>query len=353
MIAAHDRTRFVDEQRPVRVAVEGDADDPLLAVVDQRAHRRCSARRSVAPHADVDARAVVLAVDFRHGRAELAQRVRRDRVGCAVSRRRRRRSGRAGRRRRRRALRSSGAPRFCATRAVPTSVPVGRGRSSRTDASSSISSSNASESLKPSGPKNLMPLSSIGLCDALITTPAAARVRRVTQATAGVGTIPSETVSRPTDVMPATMRRLEHRSREARVASDQDRRRSPLRAAGSPQRARLRYASSGVSSLLATPRTPSVPKSRLICSPRAGDEVHLHAHEVRRDDESGESPRRTRRRRTAAPFRRATSARSASSRPRARPRPAPAADVGARTTAELRLRLDDSLTTIPLRGVPT
>ena len=35
-------------------------------------------------------------------------------------------------------------------------------------------SSTASGSLKPSGPKNLMPLSGMGLCDAEITAPAAA-----------------------------------------------------------------------------------------------------------------------------------------------------------------------------------
>ncbi len=40
----------------------------------------CSPRRSVAPHCDVDARAVVVAVDLAHVRAELTQRVGRDRV---------------------------------------------------------------------------------------------------------------------------------------------------------------------------------------------------------------------------------------------------------------------------------
>ncbi len=65
-------------------------------------------------------------------------------------------------------------------------------------------SSSSSESLKPSELKNLIPLSAIGLWDALITTPAAAPIARVTHATAGVGTIPSETESRPTDAIPAT-----------------------------------------------------------------------------------------------------------------------------------------------------
>ena len=40
----------------------------------------------------------------------------------------------------------------------------------------------SSLSLKPSGPKNLMPLSSIGLCDALIMTPAAASAERTVTA---------------------------------------------------------------------------------------------------------------------------------------------------------------------------
>ena len=48
-----------------------------------------------------------------------------------------------------------------------------------------------------------MPLSAIGLWEALIITPAAAPVRTVIVATAGVGTIPTETASRPTEVMPA------------------------------------------------------------------------------------------------------------------------------------------------------
>ncbi len=50
-----------------------------------------------------------------------------------------------------------------------------------------------------------MPLSSIGLCDALIITPAAASSATVTHATAGVGTMPIDTTSRPTEVMPATI----------------------------------------------------------------------------------------------------------------------------------------------------
>ena len=89
-------------------------------------------------------------------------------------------------------------------RATPTSVPVGRGPLPEA-ISASIASSSASLSLNPSPPKNLIPLSGTGLCEALIITPAAAPSRRVTHATAGVGTIPSDTVSRPADVIPATI----------------------------------------------------------------------------------------------------------------------------------------------------
>ena len=84
--------------------------------------------------------------------------------------------------------------------------------------------------MNPSGPKNLMPLSAIGLCDALIMTPAAASSRRVTHATAGVGTMPSEIDVAPDRGDPGDDRRFEHRSGETRVAPDDDRRRVPLAA---------------------------------------------------------------------------------------------------------------------------
>src|SRR2546426_11708921 len=51
----------------------------------------------------------------------------------------------------------------------------------------SIACSTASGSLVPEAEKNLMPLSSNGLCDALITMPADQRSARVRYANAGVG----------------------------------------------------------------------------------------------------------------------------------------------------------------------
>ena len=63
----------------------------------------------------------------------------------------------------------------------------------------------SSESLNPSGPKSLMPLSSKRLCEAEIITPRSQRIERVSIATAGVGTGPSSSTSMPTEVKPATI----------------------------------------------------------------------------------------------------------------------------------------------------
>jgi hypothetical protein len=67
----------------------------------------------------------------------------------------------------------------------------------------SIPASSASDSLKPSGPNSLMPLSSNGLCEAETITPRSARSERVSMATAGVGKGPSSTTSMPTATKPA------------------------------------------------------------------------------------------------------------------------------------------------------
>ncbi len=69
--------------------------------------------------------------------------------------------------------------------------------------SASISASAWSDSLYPSGPKSLMPLSSKGLCEAEITTPRSARIERVSMATAGVGIGPTRTTSIPMEMNPA------------------------------------------------------------------------------------------------------------------------------------------------------
>jgi hypothetical protein len=67
-----------------------------------------------------------------------------------------------------------------------------------------MASSTASGSLVPSLEKNLMPLSSNGLCDAEITTPACRRNARVRYATAGVGTGPARYTSMPAAIKPAS-----------------------------------------------------------------------------------------------------------------------------------------------------
>ena len=84
-------------------------------------------------------------------------------------------------------------------------LPIAEGSASAGSASSSasISSSAASESLKPSGPKNLMPLSWNGLCEAEIITPRSARIERASMPTAGVGTGPTRKTFMPTEVKPA------------------------------------------------------------------------------------------------------------------------------------------------------
>ena len=67
----------------------------------------------------------------------------------------------------------------------------------------SISSSTASGSLCPVCEKNLMPLSSNGLCEAEITAPALACSLLVKYETAGVGITPKRCASPPAEQMPA------------------------------------------------------------------------------------------------------------------------------------------------------
>ena len=91
----------------------------------------------------------------------------------------------------------------------------------------------------------------------------------VTHATAGVGTIPIETASRPTDVMPATIA-ASSIVPDSRVSLPTmiGRCRSLLRASTLAPARPMRNASSGVSSAFATPRTPSVPNN-VIATPAA------------------------------------------------------------------------------------
>ena len=68
----------------------------------------------------------------------------------------------------------------------------------------SISASVSSDSLNPSGPNSLMPLSSNLLCEAEIITPRSARRLRVSMAIAGVGSGPTRITSMPAPMKPAT-----------------------------------------------------------------------------------------------------------------------------------------------------
>jgi len=70
--------------------------------------------------------------------------------------------------------------------------------------SRSISISASSDSLNPSGPNSLIPLSAKGLWLAEIITPRSARISRVSRAMAGVGRGPVMITSIPTLVKPAT-----------------------------------------------------------------------------------------------------------------------------------------------------
>ena len=87
-------------------------------------------------------------------------------------------------------------PALAGTRPAASSIRRALPRSAdRTHASGSaiarsIACSTLSGSFAPVAPKNLMPLSSYGLCDALMTMPADRRSARVRYATAGVGSGP-------------------------------------------------------------------------------------------------------------------------------------------------------------------
>ena len=83
----------------------------------------------------------------------------------------------------------------------PTPSPVGSPDTSTRPAS--MASSASSDSLRPPGPKILMPLSGIALCDAEMTMPRSAPRSAVRNATAGVGRTPSCSTSTPAEASPA------------------------------------------------------------------------------------------------------------------------------------------------------
>ena len=114
-----------------------------------------------------------------------------------------------------------------------------------------------SSSLRPPGAKNLMPLSPKGLCDAEIM--AAATPSALDRwATPGVGSTPMSTTDAPSDARPA-LSAAASSGPDRRVSRATSQRPAPMaRTAARPSET----ASSGVSSVLATPRTPSVPNLR-------------------------------------------------------------------------------------------
>src|SRR4051812_22015983 len=119
--------------------------------------------------------------------------------------------------------------------------------------SASICSSCSSLSLRPSAPKNLTPLYSGGLCDAVITTP---RSRR-SSATAGVGTTPASTAEPPADETPRT-NASSSSSPDPRVSRPtKTREPAPAQSAAALPRRSTR---STVRNSPTIPRTPSVPK---------------------------------------------------------------------------------------------
>src|SRR3954454_5448024 len=118
--------------------------------------------------------------------------------------------------------------------------------------SSSICSSEASDSLCPWASKNFTPLYSGGLCEAEITTPRSS----ASSATAGVGRTPPRMQSPPADTTPRA-NAVSSSTLEARVSRPTKTLAAPVQSDAARPR---RSTSSGVSSSPTTPRTPSVPK---------------------------------------------------------------------------------------------
>ena len=133
----------------------------------------------------------------------------------------------------------------------------GRRRSPRSRAST------ASLSFSPPGANSLMPLSWYGLCDAEMTAPRHPR-RADSNATTGDGTTPRRWTTTPSLASPAT---------NAASSMAVDTRVSPPTTASAPPSTRAAArprsrAKEAVRSLLATPRTPSVPNFMSGAGPR-------------------------------------------------------------------------------------
>ena len=97
-------------------------------------------------------------------------------------------------------------------------------------------------SLKPSGPKNLIPLSSCGLWLAEIITPTSARIERTSSPTAGVGTGPKQQHVHAGRGEPRRQRVLEHIARQPRILADHHAVRGRAVAAEIPPRRRAQSA---------------------------------------------------------------------------------------------------------------
>ena len=206
----------------------------------------CSARRSVAPQPTlmfVPSGSTPIAVDLG---AELLERARRD-LGVRAVRavdadpqaargrsRTARRCARGSCRSRRRRDRSSPPPVASASR------------------SASISSSRVVVSFRPSPSKNLTPLYSGGLCDAVITAPRSS----ASSATPDVGSTPPRTAEPPADAMPRASA-CSSSTPEARVSRPTKTRPRPDQSATALPSFST---SSGVRISPTMPRTPSVPK---------------------------------------------------------------------------------------------
>ena len=146
-------------------------------------------------------------------------------------------------------------------------APTARGGPGTDATEASTRSSEASGSLVPSRPKNLMPLSRHGLCDAETTTARSSPSRRTRIEAAGVGTTPAMSASPPPWEMPAARAdsSIGPDSRVSRTISTCGRSACASAAAARPSAT----ASSAVSFSPATPRTPSVPNSFVAMRPRS------------------------------------------------------------------------------------
>ena len=257
VVAVDDGPGVVDGDQPVGVAVEGQAQRrPLRAA--RPAWRSPGCVRA----------AVVVDVACRRARrgctvdvgAEPLERERGQAVRGAVGAVEHHRGARRGgdRRGRRRGARRSLGTSCDRPSDPPTPAPdgpAGRLAEDRARSSASMRSSTSSGSLRPPGANSLMPLSAKGLCEAEIIAPAHRLGRGRRRPPPASGTTPRSSTSTPSAAKPAASA-ASSRGPEMRVSRPTTTRSPPSTRAAARPRARV---SSGVSSVLATPRTPSVP----------------------------------------------------------------------------------------------